>query len=541
MPARFECCNARSEPASAHFATHLPRREDSPAHTLLACTSDLVMSADTLADVGLIGLAVMGQNLVLNLSDNKYTIAVFNRTAEKMEQFVRQTDSEGRSSTIRGAKTVQELVGMLRSPKRVWLMVKAGEPVDDNIEALVPLLAAGDIIIDGGNSHYLDTERRCEMLLSQHGILFIGAGVSGGEEGARHGPSIMPGGAPAAWPHVKDMLQAISAKVPSEHLPMEGGQGQVACCNWIGKAGSGHFVKMVHNGIEYGDMQLISEMYHVMKQAFGMEQAEMIRCFEQWKEPTHPLSSYLIDITVDILRFKEHASDQTYLVDRIRDAASQKGTGKWTVQAALDIGSPGIIFAEATMARTLSSMKEHRQIAAARMPGVQCETECGGGTASGEWCNVLGRALLAAKVVSYMQGFHLMYQASQKYGWQLDFPTIALLWRGGCIIRSSLLSKISNACRSEAFGTEHQGNILLDEYFVELMATCQDSLRQVVILATRHGIPIPAFSSITSYYDGLRCRRSGANLIQAQRDYFGSHTYELEDQPGVWIHTEWMA
>lgn len=492
------------------------------------------MTGSAIADIGIIGLAVMGQNLVLNLNDHGYKVAVFNRTTEKTEQFLKEISEE--RQTIFGTKTMQTLVDMLISPKRIWLMVKAGDAVDENINVLLPMLSPGDIIIDGGNSHYLDSKRRCELLES-HGILFVGAGVSGGEEGARYGPSIMPGGSAEAWPHINSMLQDISAKtlipLANESRP---------CCDWVGSSGSGHFVKMVHNGIEYGDMQLISEIYLIMKQIFDFNQQDIANCFEDWKQSNHPLSSYLIDISLDIFNVKEDDGD--YLLDKIRDAASQKGTGQWTIKAALDVGSPGTIFSEAVMARVVSSMKDHRLLASKILPESLLIDDDDkrklSSTSKTELKNILEQALLAAKIIAYAQGFHLMYQASKHYEWKLNFPSIALMWQGGCIIRSSLLSKINEACQNQLFSTKNDGDLLLDSYFSNLLSTCQIGLRRVIVLATKYGIPIPGLSSTLSYYDGIRCPRSGANLIQAQRDYFGAHTYELNNQPGHWIHTNWL-
>jgi 6-phosphogluconate dehydrogenase len=468
------------------------------------------------ADIGLIGLAVMGQNLVLNMDDHGYTVAVYNRTVSKVDDFIK---GDARGTRVIGAHSVEELIGVLKRPRRVMLMVKAGQAVDDFIETLVPHLEPGDIIIDGGNSNYNDTTRRTAYVESK-GLLYIGTGVSGGEEGARHGPSIMPGGSPAAWPAVKPIFQAIAAKV-DDGSP---------CCDWVGENGAGHFVKMVHNGIEYGDMQLISEAYHVMQEGLGMSADAMHAVFAEWNRGK--LDSYLIEITRDILDFKD--ADGQPLVDKILDAAGQKGTGKWTVISALDMGIPLTLIGEAVFARALSALKEER---------VAASQALGGPTASFDgnrraFVDDLREALYAAKIVSYTQGYMLMRAAAGEYGWNLNYGGIALMWRGGCIIRSVFLGKIK-----EAFDRDPAlSNLLLDPYFKGQVEAAQSAWRRVVAQAVELGIPVPAMSSALAFYDGYRHGRLPANLIQAQRDYFGAHTYERVDQPrGQFFHTNWTG
>ncbi|NSW90182.1 MAG: decarboxylating NADP(+)-dependent phosphogluconate dehydrogenase [Firmicutes bacterium] len=468
------------------------------------------------ADIGLIGLAVMGENLVLNMESKGFTVAVFNRTVDKVKSFV---EGRGKGKNIIETYSLEELVGALKKPRKIMLMVKAGKPVDDFIEMLVPLLEKGDIIIDGGNSHFPDTIRRTKYV-EEKGLLYIGTGVSGGEEGALLGPSLMPGGSPEAWPHVKPIFQAIAAKV-------EDGS---PCCDWVGENGAGHFVKMVHNGIEYGDMQLICEAYHLMKDVLGMSADEMHEVFKEWNEGE--LNSYLIEITRDILAYKDE--DGLPLVDKILDTAGQKGTGKWTAIAALDEGIPLTLIGEAVFSRCLSAMKEERvkasKVLSGPAPGFEGDKKA--------FIEDIRRALYASKIVSYAQGFTLMRAAAQTYGWHLNYGGIALMWRGGCIIRSVFLGKIK-----EAFEKNYElPNLLLDPFFKEKVISSQDSWRKVVSTAVVNGIPVPAFASALSYYDGYRSERLPANLLQAQRDYFGAHTYERIDRPrGEFFHTNWTG
>jgi len=468
------------------------------------------------ADIGLIGLAVMGQNLVLNMDDHGFTVAVFNRTVSKVDDFI---NGNARGTKVIGTHSIEELVSALKRPRRVMLMVKAGPPVDAFIEKLVPHLEPGDIIIDGGNSNYHDTMRRTEYVESK-GLLYIGTGISGGEEGARHGPSIMPGGSPEAWPHVKPIFQAIAAKV-DDGTP---------CCDWVGENGAGHFVKMVHNGIEYGDMQLIAESYHLMKEGLGMTPDEMSAVFGEWNEGK--LDSYLIEITRDILAFKDE--DGEPLVEKILDAAGQKGTGKWTAATALDMGIPLTLIGEAVFARFLSALKEERAAASQVLSGPTPRFD-GDRQAL---VRHIRDALYAAKIVSYTQGYMLMRAAAQEYGWKLNYGGIALLWRNGCIIRSVFLGKIK-----EAFDRDPTlSNLLLDPYFREQVESAQAAWRRVVAWAVEAGIPVPAMSSALAFYDGYRHDRLPANLIQAQRDYFGAHTYERVDRPrGQFFHTNWTG
>ncbi len=467
-------------------------------------------------DIGLIGLAVMGQNLVLNMNDHGYKVAVFNRTTSKVDDFMA---GSAKDTQIVGAYSIEELVGLLKKPRRVMLMVKAGKPVDAFIEALLPHLDPGDIIIDGGNSNFHDTIRRTEYIESQ-GLLFIGTGISGGEEGARYGPSIMPGGSPAAWPHVKDIFQSIAAKVDDG----------VPCCDWVGEDGAGHFVKMVHNGIEYGDMQLISEAYHLMASGLGKSNNEMHEIFAEWNRGK--LDSYLIEITRDIMAYQD--TDGAPLLERILDAAGQKGTGRWTVVAALDAGMPLTLITEAVQSRSLSALKEERVEASKILKGPQ----------AGFWedgnarVRDIQQALYASKIVSYAQGYMLMRSAAGIYNWDLNYGGIALMWRGGCIIRSAFLGEIKNAYDRNPQLT----NLLLDPYFKNEVDEAQAGWRRVVANAVGAGIPVPAMSSALAFYDGYRLERLPANLIQAQRDYFGAHTYERTDRPrGEFFHTNWTG
>lgn len=469
------------------------------------------------ADIGLIGLAVMGENLVMNMESKGFTVAVYNRTTSKVKNFV-----EGRAKglNIIGTYSLEELVANLKKPRRVMMMVKAGAAVDALIDSLIPLLEEGDILIDGGNSHFPDTIRRTQYVESK-GLLYIGTGVSGGEEGALKGPSMMPGGSPAAWPFVKDVFQAICAKV-------EDGS---PCCDWVGENGAGHFVKMVHNGIEYGDMQLICEAYQLMRDGLGMSADEMHEVFKAWNETE--LDSYLIEITRDILAYKD--TDGQPIVDKILDTAGQKGTGKWTGIAALDEGVPLTLIGEAVFARCLSAMKEERVEAAKAFPKAGVQIECADRAA---FIEKVRKALYASKIISYAQGYTLMRAAAKTYGWNLNYGGIALMWRGGCIIRSVFLGKIK-----EAYDKNPQlGNLLLDPYFGETIKALVPAWRDVVAEAVRHGIPMPAFSSALSYFDGYTTEKLPANLLQAQRDYFGAHTYERLDSPrGQFFHTNWTG
>lgn len=468
------------------------------------------------ADIGLIGLAVMGENLVMNMESKGFTVAVYNRTTEKVDSFV-----HGRAAgkNIIGCHSLRELADSLEKPRKVMMMVKAGAAVDDLIEQVIPYLEAGDILIDGGNSHFPDTIRRTKYVESK-GLLYIGTGVSGGEEGALKGPSMMPGGSPAAWPYVKPIFQAICAKV-------ENGE---ACCDWVGENGAGHFVKMVHNGIEYGDMQLICEAYQLMRDGLGMSNEEMRDVFAAWNETE--LDSYLIEITRDILGYK--AANGESVVDHILDTAGQKGTGKWTAIAALDEGVPLTLIGEAVFARCLSAMKEERVAAAGAFPRTIPAFE--GDKAA--FIESIRKALYASKIISYAQGYTLMRSAAKTYDWNLNYGGIALMWRGGCIIRSVFLGKIKEAYDKDP-GLE---NLLLDGYFRETIQGLVPAWREVVAYAVKTGIPVPAFSSALSYFDGYTTARLPANLLQAQRDYFGAHTYERTDAPrGQFFHTNWTG
>lgn len=468
------------------------------------------------ADFGLIGLAVMGENLVLNVESRGFTVAVFNRTVEKVTNFV---NGPAKGKKIIGAQSIKEFIGSLKSPRKIMLMVKAGKPVDDFIELVIPHLEKGDIIIDGGNSHYPDTIRRAKYLESK-GLLFIGTGVSGGEEGALHGPSIMPGGSPPAWPHIKPIFQAIAAKV----------EDGTPCCDWVGSDGAGHFVKMVHNGIEYGDMQLICEAYQIMNELLGMSPQEMHEAFKKWN--TGDLNSYLIEITRDILAFND--ADGKPLVDKILDTAGQKGTGKWTSVTSLDLGIPLTMISEAVFARCLSALKEDRVAASKVLCGPKPKF-------TGDrkvFLDDLEKALYASKLVSYAQGFTLLRAAAAEYKWELNYGGISLLWRGGCIIRSAFLGKIK-----EAFDKNPKlSNLLLDPFFKGKIEASQDAWRRVISTAVMNGIWTPAFSTALNYFDGFRNSRLPANLLQAQRDYFGAHMYERVDKPrGEFFHTNWTG
>lgn len=469
------------------------------------------------SDIGLIGLAVMGENLVLNMESKGFRVSVFNRTVEKVDKFIA---GRGAGKNIYGARTFEDFIGSLKSPRKVFLMVKAGQAVDDFIEKLIPLLDKGDIIIDGGNTHFPDTARRTAYIESK-GLLYIGTGVSGGEEGALKGPSMMPGGSPAAWPFVKPIFQGICAKV-ADGSP---------CCDWVGEGGAGHFVKMVHNGIEYGDIQLICECYHIMKDILGMTNEEMHRTFSEWNKGD--LDSYLIDITKDILAKKD--DDGRYVLDYILDTAGQKGTGKWTAISALDEGVPLTLIGESVFARCLSAQKEERVAASAILQGPAPKKFEGDREA---FLEDLRRALFAAKVVSYAQGYALMRAAAKEYGWNLNYGGIALMWRGGCIIRSVFLGKIKDAFDA----APDIANILLDPYFTGKLAEAQDGWRKVLSTAILNGVPAPCMTAALEYYDGYRCSRLPADLLQAQRDFFGAHTYERTDKPrGEFFHTNWTG
>jgi len=473
-------------------------------------------------DTGVIGLAVMGQNLILNINDRGFSVAVYNRTTEKVDDFLNNA-AAGRGS-ITGTYSLEQFCGQLKRPRKILLMVKAGEAVDDFIELLLPFLESGDCIIDGGNSFFKDTVRRYQYL-NDKGIIFCGAGISGGEEGARHGPSIMPGGDKRAWPLVKDIFQSICAKTPAGE----------PCCEWVGDDGAGHFVKMIHNGIEYGDMQLISEAYSLLKNVLGMSYDEMADLFDGWNKSE--LDSYLVQITGDILRYKDE--DGHPLAEKILDSAGQKGTGKWMSASALELGVPITLVTEAVYARMVSAMVDEREKASAALKDEWLS--------SPEFLSTLSmmltpddirKALLASKIISYAQGFMLMSCASKEYSWSLDLGNIAMLWRGGCIIRSVFLDDIKNAYRR---GPSLQ-NLLLDDYFRGVITACQSSWRTVVSTAATAGIAVPALSSALSFYDSYRCGRSAANLIQAQRDYFGAHAYERVDHPrGNFFHTGWTG
>jgi 6-phosphogluconate dehydrogenase len=471
---------------------------------------------DKLSDIGLIGLAVMGENLVLNMESKGFRVTVFNRTIQKVDDFLA---GRAKGKNISGAHSIEELVKSLAKPRKVMIMVKAGSAVDDMINTLIPHLEKGDIIIDGGNTHFPDTNRRTALVESK-GLLYIGTGVSGGEEGALLGPSIMPGGSNAAWPFVKPIFQAISAKV-------EDGS---PCCDWVGENGAGHFVKMVHNGIEYGDMQLICEAYQIMRDLLHMPAGEMHEVFKEWNKGE--LNSYLVEITRDILAFKD--SDGKPLVDKILDTAGQKGTGKWTGVAALDLGIPLTLIGEAVFSRCLSAVKEERVKASKILhgPSPSLKQDKTG------FIKDIKDALYASKIVSYAQGYALMKAAATEFKWELNYGGIALMWRGGCIIRSAFLGKIKEAFEKNPGIT----NLLLDPFFKEKVESAQKGWRNVVAAAVTNGIPVPAISSALGYFDGYRCEKLPANLLQAQRDYFGAHTYERTDKPrGEFFHTNWTG
>lgn len=469
------------------------------------------------SDIAVIGLAVMGQNLILNMNDHGFKVVAYNRTASKMHEFI---SGPAKGTQIIGAETLQEMVDKLASPRKIMLMVRAGGAVDDTIEQLLPLLDEGDLIIDGGNANFENTQRRAKYLRDKN-ILFIGTGVSGGEEGARNGPSIMPGGNPAAWPLVKDLFQSIAAKT-DDGTP---------CCDWVGDNGAGHFVKMVHNGIEYGDMQLICEAYHFMQSVFGLDNLQMQQAFRQWNDGA--LNSYLIEITGDILGFQQN---NEFVLDKILDRAGQKGTGKWTAINALELGIPLTLISEAVDARNLSALKDERLNAEKVLSGPATSTIDKSET--DDWLKALGDALLASKMVSYAQGYMLMRAAAEAYNWSIDYGAVAQMWRGGCIIRSVFLDDIKNAYEK----SPDLANLLIDDYFANAVMNAQDNWRNVIAKAVVAGIPVPAMSSALAFYDGYRTGRLPANLLQAQRDYFGAHTYERVDKPaGEWFHTDWTG
>ncbi|MDD2798133.1 MAG: decarboxylating NADP(+)-dependent phosphogluconate dehydrogenase [Bacteroidales bacterium] len=469
-----------------------------------------------LADIGLIGLAVMGENLVLNMESKGFTVAVFNRSVDKVDKFMA---GRGAGKNFIGTHSIAELCASLERPRKVMMLVKAGQAVDDFIELLLPHLEEGDIIIDGGNTHFPDTIRRAKYVESK-GLLYVGSGVSGGEEGALNGPSMMPGGSPAAWPAIKDIFQAIAAKV----------DGGVPCCDWVGEGGAGHFVKMVHNGIEYGDMQIICEAYQVMKDLLGLNADEIHQVFKEYNEGD--LDSYLIEITRDIMGYRDENGEA--LVEKIMDTAGQKGTGKWTGVSALDLGIPLTLIGESVFARCLSAQKDIRVKASKVISGPDALFTGD----KKQMISDLKDALFGAKIISYAQGYNLMMEAANEYGWNLNYGGIALMWRGGCIIRSTFLGDIKKAFDVNP-GLE---NLLLDPHFKEIVEKAQAGWRRVCATALTNGVPVPALTSALCYFDGLRCERLPANLLQAQRDYFGAHTYERIDKPrGEFFHTNWTG
>jgi 6-phosphogluconate dehydrogenase len=466
-------------------------------------------------DIGLVGLAVMGENLVLNMESRGYRVAVFNRTLSKVDEFIARNPGK----RLSGCRSLTDLVASLKSPRKIMMMVKAGPAVDDLMRELVPLLSPGDILIDGGNTHFLDTNRRTAEI-EKAGLLFVGTGVSGGEEGALKGPSIMPGGSQAAWPHVREILQKISAKVgPNNDIP---------CCEWVGPAGAGHYVKMVHNGIEYGDMQLICEAYHILKTALGLSNAELQRVFDQWNRGD--LQSYLIEITRDIFSVTDPETSGA-LVDLILDTAQQKGTGKWMSQHALDLGVATTLITEAVFARCLSAQKPERVRASKVFPPVPCKYR----GEKEQLIESVRSALYASKITSYAQGFVQLRAAAADFKWNLNYGSISLLWRGGCIIRARFLEDIKRAFdKNPALE-----NLLLDDFFAAAIRQAESGWRHVVATAVELGIPVPGFSAALAYFDGYRSARLPANLLQAQRDYFGAHTYQRTDRDGA-FHTDWI-
>ncbi|GJN88742.1 hypothetical protein Rhopal_001710-T1 [Rhodotorula paludigena] len=480
------------------------------------------MSTDAVADIGLIGLAVMGQNLILNMADKGFTVCAYNRTVSKVDHFL---DNEAKGKSIVGAHSIEEFCKKLKRPRKIILLVKAGSAVDDFIKQLEPYLEKGDIVIDGGNSHFPDSNRRTKELEAK-GLLFVGSGVSGGEEGARHGPSLMPGGSSEAWPHIKEIFQKTAAQTDGQ-----------PCCDWVGEEGAGHYVKMVHNGIEYGDMQLITEAYDILKRGFGMEEKEIAQVFETWNKGV--LDSFLIEITTEILKFND--DDGVPLVTKIKDAASQKGTGKWTATNALDLGMPVTLIGEAVFARCLSSIKDERVRASKIIGGPQIEPFTGD---KKQFIDDLEQALYASKIVSYAQGFMLMREAAKEYGWNLNNAGIALMWRGGCIIRSVFLGDITAAYQKKP----DLENLLFDDFFNKAIHKAQPGWRRIVAQGALWGIPTPAFSTALSFFDGYRTERLPASLLQAQRDLFGAHTFRILPQfanekykDGEDIHVNWTG
>jgi 6-phosphogluconate dehydrogenase len=477
----------------------------------------MTQAKESQADIAVVGLAVMGQNLILNMADHGFKVVAFNRTVSKVDDFLA---TGARGTSVIGAHSIEEMAGLLKRPRKVMLMVKAGEAVDQMIEQLMPYLEAGDIIIDGGNSLFTDTIRRVKAAEAK-GLLYVGAGVSGGEDGARHGPSIMPGGSPEAWPQIKGIFQAIAAKV-------EDGS---PCCEWVGQGGAGHYVKMVHNGIEYGDMQLIGEAYQLMKDYQGLKTDDMAAVFAEWNKGE--LDSFLIQITAEILGFKDE--DGQPLVDKILDTAGQKGTGKWTVISSAELGQPVSLISEAVYARCISALKGQRQAAAKILNGPPAKAAPADAAVFTE---NIRQALYASKIISYTQGYMLMQAAAAEYGWDLNYGGIALMWRGGCIIRSRFLGDIKAAFdKAPALG-----NLLLDPFFAKAIEINQASWRTVVATAAQAGVPLPAMGTALAFYDAYRTERLPANLLQAQRDYFGAHTYERVDKPhGEFFHTDWTG
>jgi 6-phosphogluconate dehydrogenase len=473
------------------------------------------------ADFGLIGLAVMGENLARNVESRGYKVAVFNRTVEKVDEFI---NGVAKGGNFVGCHSLEELVQAVARPRKIMMMVKAGPPVDDLMEKLIPLCEPGDVLIDGGNEHFSNTERRTAYVESK-GLLYIGTGVSGGEEGALKGPSLMPGGSEKAWPLVKPIFQAIAAKVgPNNDIP---------CCEWVGPRGAGHYVKMVHNGIEYGDMQLICEAYLMLKEAAGLTNDELYDVFDEWNRGE--LQSYLIEISRDIFSVKDDQGGEGYLLDRILDKAGAKGTGKWMSQLALDLGVPSTMVTEAVYARSMSSLKEQRVRAAKVLEGPTAATSRVKVGDKNQFVEAVRQALYASKICSYAQGFVQLQAAAAEHQWPLNYGDCALLWRGGCIIRAQFLDRIK-----EAFDENPQlENLLLHPFFQDATKKAQDAWRQVVVIATQMGLPVPEFSAALSYYDSYRRERLPANLLQAQRDYFGAHTYQRIDKPGT-FHSEWL-
>ncbi|MDE1162800.1 MAG: decarboxylating NADP(+)-dependent phosphogluconate dehydrogenase [Acidobacteriaceae bacterium] len=473
--------------------------------------------AEATCDIGLIGLAVMGQNLVLNMNDHGFKVCVFNRTTSKVDEFLAQ---EAKGTAVEGSHSIAEMCSKLKSPRRVMIMVKAGKVVDDTIDQILPHLEKGDIVIDGGNSLYTDSERRTKELAAK-GIHYIGTGVSGGEEGARFGPSIMPGGDPAAWPAVKPIFQAIAAKV----------EGGTPCCDWVGEGGAGHYVKMVHNGIEYGDMQLICEAYQLLRDGYGITADEFADIFTEWNKGE--LDSFLIEISSIIFAKKDE--DGTPLVDKILDTAGQKGTGKWTAISALDLGMPVTLIGESVFARCLSAIKDERVKASKVLEGPQTVKQSGD---KAEFVENVRRALFCSKLISYAQGYMLLRESAKEMGWNLNMGGIALMWRGGCIIRSAFLGKIKDAYDANP----NLENLLMDDWFAGVLNKYQASWRKALVAAIEAGVPTPAFSTALAFYDGYRSEKLPANLLQAQRDFFGAHTYERTDKPrGEFFHTNWTG